>query len=64
MISSLITVLIIAVIVGIIWWVCDYLPVPDPLNRLIKILSVVIAAIAIIYALLGLVGAVPPLVVR
>jgi hypothetical protein len=38
--------------------------VPEPLNRLVKILAIVIGAIAIIYALLGLVGAVPPLAIR
>jgi hypothetical protein len=64
MLTSLITILVIAVIVGLIWWVCDFLPVPEPLNRLVKILAIVIGAIAIIYALLGLVGAVPPLAIR
>jgi len=60
MLAQLIYVLIIAVVVGIIWWVCDYLPVPQPLNKLIKILSIVIGVIAIIYALLRLVpGAIP-----
>jgi hypothetical protein len=56
MIHILITVLVIAVVVGIIWWVCDFLPVPEPLNKLIKILSIVIAVIAIVYLLLGLPG--------
>lgn len=60
MISSLVYVLIIAIIVGIIWWVVDYLPVPDPLNRMIKILTVVIAAIAIIVVLARLAGVALP----
>lgn len=56
MIHTLLTVLIIAVVVGVIWWVCDYLPVPEPLNKLIKVLTIVIAVIAIIYVLLALPG--------
>jgi hypothetical protein len=56
MIEQLIYILIIAVVVGLIWWVCDYLPVPGPLNRLIKVLSIVIAVIAIILVLLRMAG--------
>lgn len=56
MLASLIYILIIAIVVGIVWWVCDYLPVPGPLNRLVKILSVVIGAIAIIVVLARMAG--------
>jgi hypothetical protein len=61
MINSLVTVLIIAVVAGLIWWVCDYMPVPEPLNKLIKVLTVVICAIAIIYVLLGIAHLAPAL---
>lgn len=61
MLHTLIYVLIVAVIVGIVWWVCDFLPVPQPLNKLIKVLSIVIGCIIIIYALLGLAGQAPAL---
>ena len=37
MIQQLIYVLVIAVVAGVIWWVCDYLPVPEPLNKLFKV---------------------------
>jgi len=56
MMNQLVWLLVIAVVVGIIWWVCDYLPVPEPLNKLIKIVSIVIAVIAIITLLLRLAG--------
>ena len=56
MINTLFYILIIGVVVGIIWWVMDYLPVPEPLNKLIKVLAIVIGAIAIIYALMGMAG--------
>ena len=59
MISTLVYVLIVAVIIGLVWWVVDYLPVPEPLNKLIKIVSIVIGVIVIIYALMSLIGMAP-----
>jgi hypothetical protein len=56
MINILITLLIIAVVVGLIWWVLDYLPVPDPLNRIAKVVSMVIAIVFVIILLLRLAG--------
>lgn len=62
MLNALVNLLVIVVVIGIIWWVLDYLPVPEPLNKLAKILVVVIGAIALVYVLLSLVGSVPPLI--
>jgi multisubunit Na+/H+ antiporter MnhB subunit len=59
MLNILIYVLVIAVVVGLVWWVADYLPVPQPLNKLIKIVAIVVGVIAVIYALLALPGAFP-----
>jgi len=56
MINTLIYILIVGVVIGIIWWVCDYMPIPEPINRIIKMLTIIIGAIVIIYALLGLAG--------
>ena len=56
MIQLLITLLIIGVLVGLIWWVCDALPVPQPLNKFIKIASVVVAVIVLVFALAQLGG--------
>jgi hypothetical protein len=56
MIGTLISLLVVCVVVGLIWWVCDYLPVPEPLNKLIKVISIVIAVIIIIYALMNIAG--------
>ena len=61
MIGTLIYLLIVCVVIGLVWWVCDYLPVPEPLNKLIKVVSIVIGVIIIIYALLGLAGMAPNL---
>jgi len=63
MINTLIMLLVVAIIIGMVWWLCDYLPVPEPLNKLIKIVSIVIGVIVIIYALLGIAGMAPPLAI-
>lgn len=61
MIHTLVYLLVVCVVIGLVWWVVDYLPVPEPLNKLIKVVSIVIGAIVIIYALLGLAGQAPAL---
>ena len=61
MINTLIYLLVVCIIIGVIWWVVDYMPVPQPLNKLIKVVSIVIGVIVIVYALLGLGGMAPAL---
>jgi hypothetical protein len=56
MIHTLIYLLIVCIVIGLIWWVADALPVPQPLNKLLKIVSVVIGCIIIIMALLNVGG--------
>jgi hypothetical protein len=64
MLNTLIYILVVGVVIGIIWWVADYLPVPEPLNKILKVVSVVIGCIIVIYALLGMTGTVSPLSLR
>jgi hypothetical protein len=56
MIGTLVYLLVVCVIIGLVWWIVDYLPVPEPLNKLIKVVTIVIGAIIIIYALLSIAG--------
>lgn len=56
MVGVLITILIIGLVVGLVYYVCDALPIPDPLNRIIKIVAVVVGCLAVIFALLSLTG--------
>ena len=55
MISLLITVLVIVLVCGVLWWVVTLLPLPAPFGR---IAQVVIALIALFWLLsaLGVVG--------
>jgi hypothetical protein len=61
MIGTLVQLLIVCIVIGLVWWLVDFVPVPEPLNRLIKVVAIVIGAIVIIYALLGLAGMAPSL---
>ena len=56
MISILITLLVICLVVGLVWYVLDALPVPDPLNRIVKIVVVVIGCLIVIMLLLDVAG--------
>jgi hypothetical protein len=56
MIGLLIGLLVIGLLVGLVWYVCDALTVPEPLNRIIKTVSVVIGVLAVILSLLQLGG--------
>jgi len=56
MLGGLITILVVAIVAGLIYWVLDAIPVPQPINRFAKIAVVVLAVIALIYVLLGIGG--------
>ncbi|MET0653663.1 MAG: hypothetical protein ABWY63_14225 [Hyphomicrobiaceae bacterium] len=61
MINLLIYVVVVILVVGLVYWLVDAIPVPEPLNRIAKILIIVVGCLALIYALLGLSGNAPVL---
>lgn len=56
MISVLIQLLVVLLVVGVIWWLLDYLPVPEPLNRIAKVIVIVVGAIILVVLLLNVAG--------
>jgi len=56
MLQAMVTVIVIAVVFGVGYWIIDAIPVEQPINRWAKILLVVIAAIALVYVLFGVAG--------
>jgi len=50
--STLITILILALVVWFVFWICDAVPVPAPFNWVLK----AIVAILVIIKVLSLVG--------
>ena len=65
MIGTLVSLVIYLLVVGLIVWLLmfliDYVPVPDPFNRVAKIIIMVVAVLIVIILLLGLVGEGPGL---
>lgn len=56
MINGLITLLIIAVILGLIFWAIDWIGIPQPFNKGLKAVLVLVGLIVLIDFLLGLTG--------
>ena len=56
MITALIYLLVVVLVVGLIYWVIDAVPVPQPLNKFAKIAVVVIGCIVVIMVLLNAAG--------
>jgi hypothetical protein len=65
MVESLIYLVVYLVVVGIILglllWIIDQVPMPDPYRRIAKVVITVIGCLILIFMLLSLIGAVPPL---
>lgn len=61
MISILVYVLVVAIVAGLAYWLVDALPVPQPLNRIVKMIIVVVCVLALIWLLLGVAGNPPTL---
>lgn len=61
MLTLLVYIIVVMLIVGIAWWLVDYIPVPAPLNHIFKIVIIVVGALALIYILLGISGNAPSL---
>lgn len=60
MISTLITLIVYIIILGLLVWLVNYVidnvPLPEPLGRVAKVLVIVVAVVVVILLLLQLVG--------
>lgn len=56
MITLLVYLIVLGIVLALVFWLCDYLPVPAPLNRWIKIIAIVISALLLINIVLGVGG--------
>jgi hypothetical protein len=50
----LIEILITLIIVGLLFWVLQQIPLPDPIGRIVRVVLIVFVAIWLIYVLAGL----------
>jgi len=54
MLSLLVSLLIGLIIVGLLWWVLQQIPLPPPIKQVANVVVIVIAVIWLIYVLMGL----------
>jgi ethanolamine transporter EutH len=59
MISFLITLLVVVIILGLIYWVTTQIPLPHPFGRIVQVVIVVVGVLIIVMMLLGLIGYAP-----
>lgn len=56
LIDLIIYLLVAGVLIGLVFYVVDAIPIPDPLNRIIKLVVIVLACLIVILLLLSLLG--------
>ena len=56
MIHNLIYLIVIGFILGILYWLIDYLQAPDPINRILKAVIILVGVLFLINFLLVLAG--------
>lgn len=57
LVTLIIYLLVLGILIALVYYVCDAIPLPPPINRIIKVAVVVIAALVIIILLLNMLGA-------
>ena len=56
LLSLLVYVVIIGLIFWLVWWFVDYVALPDPFNKVVKVILGLVALIFLINVLLSLAG--------
>ena len=54
--GGIIGLLVTIIVIGLLYWLCTLIPLPDPFPRIIQVVFIVAAVIVIINFLLGLTG--------
>ena len=56
MISVLVTILVLCLIFGLIWWIFSLIPLPPPFGQIARVVIAIIFLLIVIYELLPLAG--------
>ena len=54
MINAVVRLIIIGVIAGLLWWLIDYCKIPEPFNKVAKVIIAVVSVLIVIKFLLAL----------
>jgi hypothetical protein len=56
LINGLVTIIVVALVLYLFWWLIDYLKLPDPFGKIARALIAIVAVIFLANFLLGLTG--------
>jgi hypothetical protein len=56
MLGLLVTILVMCIIFGLIWWIISVIPLPPPFARIAQVVCVVLFCLWLIYLILPLAG--------
>lgn len=56
LIQVLVYIIVIGAVFGVLWWLIGYVGLPEPFNKVARVILAVVAALFLINLLLGLVG--------
>lgn len=60
MIDTLISLIVLLIVVGLIWWavttILGVIPIPEPIKTVINVLMIVVLCLIVIYALVPLIN--------
>ena len=56
MISLLLTILILCLVFGLIWWIVSLLPLPAPFGQVARVVVAILFLVIVLYELLPLIG--------
>ena len=55
-ISAVIWVIVLGIIFGLLWWLIDYVNIPEPFSKVARVVLAVAGVVLLINVLLGLAG--------
>jgi hypothetical protein len=56
LVNLIVYLLVVGILVGLVYYVVDAIPLPEPINRIVKVAIVVLCALIVVVLLLDLVG--------
>lgn len=56
LISLLVWIVIVGLIFGLLWWLLDYCHIPEPFNKVVRVVLAIAAVLFLINLLLGFAG--------
>lgn len=59
LIALVIYLIVIGLIFGLLWWLVDYCQLPEPFNKVVRVVLAILAVLIVISVLLSFLGGIP-----